>query len=66
MSTFIRNIKIKGGVHNDAYAKHYAKMTPDEIELMRDKLAEAIRNVTGVEAWIEVTYTVATGHKINS
>lgn len=61
---FIKNVRIKGGVHNRH--PHQAGVTEEQIEKIVDAVASAVRKETSEEAWVTIEYTKTVGHKINS
>jgi hypothetical protein len=63
---FIKNIRIKGGIHNKF--KHYASNDIDEkvLERITQKLMDVLHQEQMNEAWLEIEYTKSIGGKIHS
>lgn len=65
---FIRNIVIKGGVHNDCHYPDRANMTEEQLEQLKDALLNILHQFTPTKApgWITVEYTKELGGKTHS
>jgi len=68
MSTFIKDIKIKGGIHNRH--KHTVgddgRLHEEGLKNLVANLAEQIRMSTTNDSWIEIEFKKTIGTKINS